>query len=492
MTSTADADKVAREARDAAPIAAAATPEERGRWLEAIASDLDSHAAELSQLAATETHIEEARLLGEIARTTGQLRLFASMVDDGAYVEAIIDHADPDATPPRPDLRRMLIPLGPIAVFAASNFPFAFSVAGGDTASALAVGCPVIVKAHEGHPETSRRTAQIVELALARAGAPAGLFTLIEGRDAGIALVQHPAMAAASFTGSGAGGRALFDLAAARPDPIPFYAELGSINPVVITRDAAEQRGAELAAGLVGSFTLGAGQLCTKPGVVIVPAGASFAADVRTALVQRAVAPAHLLTDKIGDAFADGVHELSGRDGVETVYGNGAGDGSPVLPVVLSTDAETVISDPEALLEEHFGPTTLLVSYRSDDELKQLLECLPGSLTATVHAEAQEDVDELVRQLTPKAGRVLFSGWPTGVAVTWSQHHGGPWPATTSVHTSVGVTAARRFQRPLVFQDAPTSVLPSELQEDNPLGIPRRVDGALEVPHLVAAASDPR
>ena len=424
----------------------------------------------------------EARLTGEVARTTGQLRLFAAVIRDGGYLEAIIDHARPEATPPQPELRRLLVPIGPVAVYAASNFPFAFSVAGGDTASALAVGCPVIVKAHGGHPELSRRTAEIVGDALTGAGAPAGAFGLVEGFEAGRALVQHPGIKAAGFTGSLTGGRALFDLANARPAPIPFYAELGSVNPVVITPAAVADSGprAELATGLVGSFTLGAGQFCTNPGVVLVPAGAGFEDDVAEAMV--GAKPAPLLNDRIEQGFASGLDVLVRHPSVEVIARREAGSSAQApAPTVLATTAAAVVADPETLLAECFGPVTVLVRYADEAERDAVLGALEGSLTATVHAAPGEDVRRLAETLAGSAGRVLFGGWPTGVAVTWSQQHGGPWPATTSIHTSVGATAARRFQRPVVFQDAPDSVLPAALQEVNPLGIPRRVDGVLQV-----------
>ena len=368
------------------------------------------------------------------------------------------------ATPPRPEMRRLLVPVGPVAVFSASNFPFAFSVAGGDTASALAAGSPVIVKAHSGHPELSRRTAAIVADALEAAGAPAGSLSLVEGREAGNALVQHPVIQAAGFTGSLSGGRALYDLATGRPDPIPFYGELGSVNPVVITPAAAASRGEELAQGLVGSFTLGVGQFCTKPGVVFVPAGAGFESLVE-ALVPGTTGGA-LLTDRITAAFPSGIDALAADPSVEVLArGTAAGDGAQ--PIVLTTDAAAVAERPEVLLEECFGPVSLLVRYSSAEELHAALRAVPGSLTATLHSEPGDEVDETLALLQSRAGRVLFAGWPTGVAVTWSQQHGGPWPATTSLHTSVGASAIRRFLRPVAYQSAPSALLPEVLRDES-------------------------
>ncbi|WP_243076462.1 aldehyde dehydrogenase (NADP(+)) [Microbacterium sp. SS28] len=480
-TTREELDGIVQAAAEAAPIWRASTATQRAAWLRAAADALDSAIDELVEIAERETRLGPVRLRGEVGRTTGQLRLFAAVVEEGSYLELTIDDADPSSTPPRPELRRLLVGVGPVAVFSASNFPFAFSVAGGDTASALAAGNPVIVKAHSGHPELSRRTAEIVASALESAGAPAGSLALVEGRDAGNALVQHPVVQAAGFTGSLGGGRALFDLANGRPDPIPFYGELGSVNPVVVTPAAAAARGGELAKGLVASFTLGVGQFCTKPGVVFVPRGAGFeelvAADAGSAV------GGPLLTDRITAAFPEGIDRLLDDASVEIVAGTPSAAGTDAAqPVVLSTDAAAVVARPHVLLEECFGPVTLLVRYDGPDDLARALEAVPGSLTATLHSEPGDDVAEVLEILQRKAGRVLFAGWPTGVAVTWSQHHGGPWPATTSLHTSVGATAIRRFLRPLVFQDAPESLLPASLRDAALARLPHRRNGVLTTP----------
>lgn len=467
-----DVDTIVKAAAGAAGPARAATDAVRAAWLHAVADGLDTAVDELLALADEETGLGEVRLRGEVSRATGQLRMFARVVTEGSYLEATIDHADRAATPPRPDLRRVLRPLGPVAVFAASNFPFAFSVAGGDTASALAVGCPVVVKAHPGHPRLSRRTAELVGEALAAAGAPSGMFGLVDGFDAGLALVDHPDITAVAFTGSLAGGRALHDRAAARPAPIPFFGELGSVNPVVVTAEADAERGADLAAGLAGSFQLGAGQFCTKPGLVFVPDGSALEAAL-PALVG-ADAP-RMLTPSIAEGFEAGQQRVEGVPGVAVVAGVAG------RPTIAATDVTTLAAHRAELLAEVFGPFTLLVRYRSRAELVTALDGLEGSLTATLHAGAEEAVDDVLPRLEEIAGRLLFAGWPTGVAVTWSQHHGGPWPATTSQHTSVGATAVRRFQRPIAYQDAPDAVLPPALRAANPLGIPRRVDGLATV-----------
>ncbi len=466
----------------AASIAASASDVERAGWLAAVADALDANASELVEIADSETSLGTARLTGEVARTSGQLRLFARVITEGSYLEAVIDHADPGATPPKPDLRRILRPIGPVAVFSASNFPFAFSVAGGDTASALAVGCPVIVKAHSGHLKLSERTAEIVTEALRAAGAPEGIFALVEGREAGAALVRDPAIKAVGFTGSIPGGRALFDLAVSRPEPIPFYGELGSLNPVVITGAALARRSGELAAGLAASFTMGAGQFCTKPGLVFIPAGSGFAGELAQACNDKPAAA--MLTGRIADAYPAGLRSVASVPNVAIVSGSVDQDASQdgAAPVVFSTSAANVLERPDELLEECFGPTTLLIEYSGQEELSHALAKVPGSLTATLHAQPGEDVSGLVEQLSGLAGRVLFDGWPTGVAVNWAQQHGGPYPATTSIFTSVGATAVRRFQRPVAYQDAPEPVLHPALRDDNPLGIPRRVDGDLVLP----------
>ncbi len=455
------------------------TRAERAVWLRSIADRLEADRDSLVKIADRETHLGVPRLSGEVLRTTGQLRMFADILEEGSYLEATIDSAQPQATPPRPEIRRYLRPIGPVAVFSASNFPFAFSVAGGDTASAIAAGCPVVVKAHSGHPELSRRTAAIVTDALAEAGAPDGFFALVEGREAGLALVVEPSIRAVAFTGSLAGGRGLMAAIAERRDPIPFFGELGSVNPVVLTAGAVEARGDAIAEGLVDSFTLGGGQFCTKPGIVFVPAGFSANDALRRAVDAR---PAFtLLTERIADAFHPGIESLLSAGDVSVVAG-AVGEG--VSAVALRTTVANFAQHHDALLEECFGPLTLLVEYDSLDEVYPALEFIEGSLTATVHAEDREraEVARLVEILSERAGRVLFDGWPTGVAVTWGQHHGGPWPATTSQHTSVGGTAIRRFLRPVAFQHAPEFALPADLTDEVLRGIPHRRDGRVVVP----------
>jgi NADP-dependent aldehyde dehydrogenase len=317
-----------------------------------------------------------------------------------------------------------------------------------------------------------------VTAALRDAGAPDGTFALVAGHEAGIALVQHPAIAAAAFTGSLRGGRALFDLAVRRPDPIPFFGELGSTNPVVVTRGADDERGDELAAGLAASFQLGSGQFCTKPGVVFVPRGARIESAIGEHIGTDAV---ELLTDSISTEFARGIDRLLAVTGPQLVAGSAPSNPEEIRPAIVAVDIADLAADRDILLAEVFGPVTVLVRYDDLDEVTRELELTEGSLTATIHAAEGDDVGALVEVMRDRSGRVLFDGWPTGVAVSWSQHHGGPWPATTSQFTSVGATALRRFQRPLVYQDADARYLPDELLEHNPLRIPRRVDGVMVV-----------
>lgn len=466
----------------AAPFWAASPLTWRVGALRAVADALDGAGDELVALADEESALGTGRLTGELARTTGQLRFLGDVITDGGQLGAMIDTADPGWVPtPRPDLRRTAVPIGPVIVFAASNFPFAFSVAGGDTAAALAAGCPVVVKAHPGHPRLSARVGDLLSGALTGYGAPAGSCAVVHGVRSGVDALRDRRISAAAFTGSLSGGRALFDIAAARPDPIPFYGELGSINPVVITAAALARRADELVEGLVASFTLGVGQFCTKPGVVLVPAGSGFEHSV--AARAAAVAEAPMLTAGLRDAFRREVLAVAGSGAAHRLLeadGDGERSGAWQQPTVLYADAADLIADPGTLLSECFGPATLVVGWADEAELGRALQVLPGSLTATLHAEAGDDRAGLGAALAARAGRVLFGGWPTGVAVSWAQHHGGPYPATTDpLHTSVGAAALHRFLRPVTYQDAPEEALPPELRDDNPLGILRRVDGSL-------------
>jgi NADP-dependent aldehyde dehydrogenase len=461
----------------------ASAPGTRTALLRALADRLDERTGELATLAEQESGLPLARLTGEVARTSGQLRLFAEVIEDGGYLEAIADSADPGAVPPRPELRRWLEPVGPVLIFAASNFPFAFSVLGGDTASALASGCPVIVKAHPAHPGLSRAVGELATAVVAEQGLPAGVFAVIFGDERGVQALRDPRMRAAGFTGSTAGGRFLFDIAAGRPAPIPFYGELGSINPAVVTPDAAAARGSEIAAGFAASMTLGTGQFCTKPGLLFLPSGHGMEQALAAAVGEAAAAP--MLNARIRDQFDGGVAGLAGHEGVRRVGGgNGAVPeaGSWAAPALFATTAEAVAADPASLTREYFGPASLVVEYRDAADLRAALTAVEGSLTATVHAEPGDgfDVAGLLAQLRALAGRVIYNGWPTGVAVAWAMNHGGPWPATTSsAHTSVGATAIRRWLRPVCYQSLPDELLPEGLRAANPWQLPRRLDGVL-------------
>ncbi|SMH38275.1 NADP-dependent aldehyde dehydrogenase [Rathayibacter oskolensis] len=462
-------------AAGAVPAALASSRAERARWLTRIALRLDEARDDLVAVAEGETHLGADRLRGEVARTSGQLRLFAEVVEEGSYLEASVDVAGTIGGDGSQEIRRYLRPLGAVAVFSASNFPFAFSVAGGDTASALAAGCPVVVKAHPGHPELSRRTAAVVDRALEEAGAPRGVFDLVEGRAAGLALVADPHVRAVAFTGSLRGAEALMSAMSEREEPIPFFGELGSVNPVVITPGAAHSRTSELAAELVASFTLGGGQFCTKPGVVFVPASSTFA-DAVTERVD-ALPRMTLLTERISESFTESTRRVESAGDVRALARGSADGVLAQSPVVLTTTLDDFLEHSDLLLEECFGPSTLLVEYRSPDDVVAALARVSGSLTATVHSEPGEDIDGLVALMAERSGRVVFDGWPTGVSVTWGQNHGGPWPASTSQHTSVGATAIRRFLRPIAYQGAPQRVLPADLTDAGLARLPHRRDG---------------
>jgi NADP-dependent aldehyde dehydrogenase len=482
-TSSEELDRLATAALAAGP--SLSTVDRRAQRLRAVASALESARDELVAVADEETALGPTRLNSELTRARVQFEMFAAEVDDGSFLDIVIDRPDPDALPaPRPDLRRMLVPIGPVAVYAASNFPFAFSVAGGDTASALAAGCPVIVKAHPGHPQTSVRSGRVIAAALREQGAPEGAFAVVHGFEAGRDLVRHPAVRAAGFTGSVAGGRALFDLAQSRPDPIPFYGELGSLNPTVVTPGALAARPQEIVAGFVGSYLLGSGQFCTKPGLFFLPQGHGLEAALAEGVAAATVGP--LLGARIQDGYGRGVAVLADEPDVRPVVappapedGGSGEEGFSVAPTLFAVSARAFQSRGGPLLEECFGPTALIVEYTSPDELLAALDVIEGSLTMTVHGhEAEPELAAaLLDRATALAGRVVWGGWPTGVAVTAAQHHGGPWPATTAaLHTSVGTAAMRRFLRPVAYQSVPAALLPPALRDDNPLGLPRRVN----------------
>jgi NADP-dependent aldehyde dehydrogenase len=478
--------------RSACERAAQAAPELARRdlrWraglLGAMASALEEDGDAIVQLADRETALGLPRLAGELRRTVYQLRLFARVVEEGSFLGATIDHAGDTPMGPLPDVRRMVVPLGPVAVFGASNFPLAFSVPGGDTASAIAAGCPVVIKAHPAHPATSEAAFAALARAASSHGAPNGTVALVHGFAAGIALVEDPDVAAVGFTGSGGAGRALFDRASARPDPIPFYGELGAANALVVTPLAAGSRGEEIGAGAAQSLTLGVGQFCTQPGLLFVPEGAAGDALVASLVAAVSAVPeAHMLTTSIAAAYRSGVQTDAAVDGVRTLLIAGPAGGTEVTASLFETTASSFAADAAAVLRrECFGPVSVVVRYGTTDDLDGALGVLDPALTFTIHAEPGDpDAQRLIEHASRAAGRVVMNGYPTGVGVNWAMQHGGPWPATTSsLHTSVGAGSIARWLRPVAYQGVPDELLPAALREGNPLGIPRRVDGRLVV-----------
>lgn len=460
---------------------------EKAHFLRHIAAGLDSIAADVIERANRETALPETRLKGELARTVNQLRLFAQVVEEGSWVDARIDPAQPDRKPlPRADIRSMLKPLGPIAVFGSSNFPLAFSVAGGDTASALAGGNPVIVKAHSAHPGTGELVGLVISKSVSECGLPPGVFAILfgAGTKVGCALVEHPAVKGVGFTGSLSAGKALMDRAAARPEPIPCFMEMSSVNPVIVLPEALRTRAAQIASGLFASFTLGVGQFCTKPGLVFLPSNEhadALVAELKILVEQAAVSP--MLTEGISKSYRTGLSHRRDISAVETV-GQAVASAdcgtTYAVPAVLQVDSSDLEDHPE-LLTEVFGPATLVIRYENRRDLIARLRSLEGQLTATLHgtdADIAQSAD-LIAALERKAGRLIVNGFPTGVEVCHAMVHGGPYPATSdSRNTSVGTLAIYRFVRPVCYQDFPHAALPEELKDDNPLGIWRLVNGS--------------
>ncbi len=485
---------VVARAAAAAPVFAATGPADRARALVAVADALEEAKEHLVGIGTRETGLTEARLNGEVVRTAVQLRLFADTLVDGGYLDARIDYADDDfALGARPDIRRVHIPLGPVINFSASNFPFAFSVMGGDSASILAAGCPLIVKAHSGHPELSDATAEVAAAALTAAGMPEGVFQLIHGRQAGVDVLKDPRIKAGAFTGSIGVGRLLADIAASRPAPIPFYGELGSVNPVFITADAIAERADEIASGFVTSVAGSAGQLCTKPGFAFVAEGSVLPEAIRAAAGE--LAEHRLLDPRIAKSFDERRRAILAAPGVRPVIEGGVrfdeeGHGW-ATPTIIAVSLDDFRRGKEALVEEAFGPLSILVEVPEGTDLAALMpEFYEGNLTGTLHLSAAEatggtenaaELRALVEALSQQVGRVLFNGWPTGVAVTPAQQHGGPWPATTNdSSTSVGTSAIKRFLRPVAYQNAPAAFLPEALRDNNPLGVPQAIAPAGE------------
>jgi len=479
----ADVDRAAALASAAFDIYREISPEARAAFLESIGDEILALGDELIERAVAESGLPLPRIQGERGRTVGQLKMFAGLLRRGDYIDARIDVALPDRQPlPRPDLRLRRIPVGPVVVFGASNFPLAFSVAGGDTASALAAGAPVIVKAHPAHPGTSELVGRAIQAAVTKAGLPEGVFSLLfdNGFEVGAALVRHPAVAAVGFTGSRRGGLALLKLASERPVPIPVYAEMSSVNPVYLLPAALAARGQKIAETFVDSVVMGTGQFCTNPGLVLGLAGKDFEAFVETAGAAIAGKPAGvMLTQGIQSAYQHGIERLTSRGEARSVSKGLAGEGCRAQPQVFRTTAAELLAD-ETLAEEVFGPTSLLVECHDLAELHALTEKLEGQLTATLQMD-EGDYD-IVRSLLPtlerKVGRILANAWPTGVEVSDAMVHGGPFPATSDGRsTSVGTAAIERFLRPVSYQSIPDALLPDALKAGNPLKLPRLADG---------------
>ncbi len=460
-----EVEAAANAAEEAFAEYSAATALQRSRFLDRIAAEITAQADGIIGTACAETGLPEARIRAELDRTTGQLRLFAQHILQRGWLDERHDPALPTRVPPRPDLRLIQRPVGPVAVFSASNFPLAFSVAGGDTASALAAGCPVIVKAHQAHPATSELVAQAIDASRRAEGLPGGVFAMLQSatRVTGSALVTHPLITAVGFTGSTAGGRALFDLCAARPVPIPFYGELGSVNPLFVLRGAGLRRGADIARGWATSLTQGAGQFCTKPGLAILPEGEIAERFVQSAAAALADVPTQcMLSNAIAQGFRASISKLEEKPGVIEKHGSVVADGRDMGPILLRTRAEDFLADPE-MAEEAFGPGGLVITVSDPQEASALARSLPGQLTATVHGdpEDQPEARTLFGILERKAGRLIWNGFPTGVEVADAMVHGGPYPASTNFgHTSVGTMAIRRWLRPVCYQDMPSTVFP--------------------------------
>jgi alpha-ketoglutaric semialdehyde dehydrogenase len=488
LASTDDVTRACALAEQAFDPFRATTLEQRAAFLERIADNIVAIGSTLIERAMQETGLPQARLEGERGRTVGQLRLFAKVVRDGNFLTATLDSALPERAPPRPDLRMCKIGVGPVAVFGASNFPLAFSVAGGDTASALAAGCPVVVKAHNAHLGTSELVGRAVQRAAIDCNMPEGVFSLLvgDGRVVGQQLVTEPAIKAVGFTGSRSGGLALVRACAARAEPIPVYAEMSSVNPVFLLPKALAAGPAALAQAFVDSLTLGAGQFCTNPGLVLAIGGDAldqFSTAVVSAL--QAKPGATMLTPGIHDAYSGGVAKLSGVAGVTLLAKGQPGNTECAAQGALyATDASTYLSTP-ALHDEIFGPCSLLVRCADEAEMLRFAARLEGQLTATVHANADDVAlaGALLPTLERKAGRLLFNGFPTGVEVAHAMVHGGPFPSTSDNRsTSVGATAIDRFLRPVCYQNLPAALLPTALQDGNPLKLSRMVDGTLTAP----------
>lgn len=451
------------------------SPLERAALLRTIASEIEAVRSHLIETACAETALPEARISGEITRTTVQFELFARFVESGKHLAVVIDKNDPEYSPaPRPDIRKMNQPLGVVAIFAASNFPLAFSVAGGDAASAIAAGNAVVAKAHPSHPNTCALVETAIKSALSKCGLSSDTYSIVQGVNPQIThwLALHDEVKAVGFTGSETVGKILIDLAASRKEPIPVFAEMGSLNPVFVTSSALTDRAETLAKGLIDSALMGSGQFCTKPGLIFTPKNEKFIEMMKSYLNTLSVAP--LLSKSIAERYSSAISNLSSRGKIDIASGTTLQQGFSVTPTIFITDWDTALKNPE-LLEEHFGPTTVVITC-DEKNYPEIAISLEGQLTATIQGTDSDDTSELLSILSRKAGRVIWNGFPTGVAVTSAMQHGGPWPASSTHTTSVGTDAIFRFMRPVAYQGFRQSILPEALQDLNPWSIPQTIN----------------
>jgi alpha-ketoglutaric semialdehyde dehydrogenase len=470
-----DVDLLIKKAAASSPSIAAQSPKERALLLRTIASEIEAVRVSLVESACAETALPEARISGEITRTTVQFELFARLVETGKHLAVVIDKADPNYSPaPRPDIRKMNQPLGVVAIFAASNFPLAFSVAGGDAASAIAAGNSIIAKAHPAHPNTCATIEIAIKSALKKCGLSEDTYSIVQGVNPEIThwLALHSDVKAIGFTGSETVGRILVDLAATRTEPIPVFAEMGSLNPVFVTKNAIADRSEALAKGIIDSALMGSGQFCTKPGLVFTPNDSDFIATMKSHLATLSVAP--LLSKSIAERFSSAIAKLSADGKIEVAAGISNDAGFGVTPTVFITNWQTASANHE-LLEEHFGPTTVVVTC-DESEFVEIASSLQGQLTATIQGTDADHVAPLLSVLKEKAGRVIWNGFPTGVAVTTAMNHGGPWPSSSTHTTSVGTDAIYRFMRPVAYQGFAQNVLPEPLQDANSWAVQQSIN----------------
>ena len=473
--SKSEVDSLIKKAAASSHSIATQSPKDRALLLRTIAAEIESSRASLIESACAETALPEARIAGEITRTTVQFELFARLVETGKHLAVAIDKADANYSPaPRPDIRKMNLPLGVVAIFAASNFPLAFSVAGGDAASAIAAGNAIVAKAHPSHPNTCATIESAIKSALKKCGLSEDLYSIVQGANPEIThwLALHDDVKAVGFTGSEIVGRILVDLAATRKEPIPVFAEMGSLNPVFVTKNAIADRSEALAKGIIDSALMGSGQFCTKPGLVFTPKDSDFIATMKSHLATLSVAP--LLSKSIAERYSSAIAKLSSTGKIEVASGATNENGFGVTPTIFITDWATASTNHE-LLEEHFGPTTVVITC-DENQYVEIASSLQGQLTATIQGTDADNPAELLSVLKEKAGRVIWNGFPTGVAVTSAMNHGGPWPSSSSHTTSVGTDAIYRFMRPVAYQGFAQNVLPEPLQDANSWAVPQSIN----------------